>query len=143
MQTSKQLVRAAGIYPRIKLFTKEEGKSAKSTGVHKVKLIKDKEIKGKDPITGKVVDKIRYLVEENGELKTYDTNKFNKDTGEISYLVQKLAEFDENTIVYLEGKSKGIKNYVDVSLTNNDPIEVEEDDAIIDEEDIDAKFKEM
>lgn len=139
MQTSKSIVRAAGIYPRIKLFTKEEGKAAKSTGIHKVKLIRDKEIKGKDPVTGKMVDKIRYLVEENGEMKTYDTNKFNKETGEISYLVQKLAEFDENTFVYLEGKSKGIKNYVDVSLTSDTNIEIDEDEDITEDE-IDEAF---
>ena len=92
-------------------------------------------------MTGKVVDKVRYLVEENGELKTYDTNKFNKDTGEISYLVQKLAEFEENTVVYFEGKKQGMKNYVSVSLTEHSAVEVEEDDAEIDENDIDAKFE--
>ena len=141
MQASKAIVKQAGIYPKLKLFTKQEGKSAQPTGIHKVKLIKDKEVKGKDPMTGKVVDKVRYLVEENGELKTYDTNKFNKDTGEISYLVQKLAEFEENTVVYFEGKKQGMKNYVSVSLTEHSAVEVEEDDAEIDENDIDAKFE--
>ncbi len=134
MQISKQLVKDAGLHPRLRLLTKEEGKAPVSTGKHVVRLIKDKEIMGKDVNTGKEIPKIRYLVEEKGELKVYDTRKFNKDTGEINYLVQKLAEYPENSMVVLEAKKLGAKNYIAVTpLTTGAEVEVDEEEE--DEED--------
>ena len=41
MKTSKAIIKAANIYPRLRLFTKTP-KGLKSTGIHKVKLILDK-----------------------------------------------------------------------------------------------------
>lgn len=129
MQISKQLVKDAGLHPRLRLLTKEEGKAPVSTGKHIVRLIKDKEIMGKDVNTGKEIPKIRYLVEEKGELKVYDTRKFNKDTGEINYLVQKLAEYPENSMVVLEAKKLGAKNYIAVTpLTTGAEVEVDDDE---------------
>lgn len=129
MQVSKQLVKDAGLHPRLRLLTKEEGKAPVSTGKHTVRLIKDKEIMGKDVNTGKEIPKIRYLVEEKGELKVYDTRKFNKDTGELNYLVQKLAEYPENSTVILEAKKMGAKNYIAVTPFNTGAeIEVEDDE---------------
>lgn len=147
MQISKQLVKAAGLHPRLKLFIKKEvnGKpSVTSTGIHKVKLIRDKEIKGKDPESGKPIDCVRYLVEENGELRTYDTRKFNKETGELSYLVQRFADYAENTWVLLEGKRRGIKNYVEVSDLTGEESEVDENhDDVLTEDEVDEKFNGM
>ncbi len=131
MQVSKQLVKDAGLHPRLRLLTKEEGKAPVSTGKHTVRLIKDKEVMGKDINTGKEVPKIRYLVEEKGELKVYDTRKFNKDTGELNYLVQKLAEYPENSIVILEAKKMGAKNYIAVTPYNTGAeVEVEDDEDV-------------
>ncbi len=134
MQISKQLVKDAGLHPRLRLLTKEEGKAPVSTGKHTVRLIKDKEIMGKDVNTGKEIPKIRYLVEEKGELKVYDTRKFNKDTGELNYLVQKLAEYPENSMVVLEAKKMGAKNYISVTpLTTGAEVEVDDEDEDIED----------
>jgi tRNA(Ser,Leu) C12 N-acetylase TAN1 len=97
--------------------TNEAGKEVTvSTGKQVVKLVADKALQGKDQNTGKPVEMVRYLVEHKGERKTYDTRKFNKDTGELSYLVQKLAEFEEGTTVVMEAKKIGTRNYISVKL---------------------------
>ena len=129
MQISKQLAKEAGLYPRLRLLTKTEGEAPVSTGKHTVRLIKDKEVMGKDITTGKPLPKVRYLLEEKGEIKIYDTRKFSKETGELSYLVQKLAEFPENSVVILEAKKVGIKNYISVSPFNiGAEVEVDDDE---------------
>jgi hypothetical protein len=128
MQVSKQLLKEAGLHPKLRLLIKvSEDKAPEATGKHKVRLIKDKIITKTDPKTGKPYEAVRYLVEENGELKTYDTRKLNKDTCDLSYLVQKLAEYPENSYVILEGKRQGIKNYISVTPVNTaEDIAVEE-----------------
>lgn len=128
MQVSKQLVKEAGLHPKLKLLTKEDGKAPVPTGEHKIRLLKDKEVVKKD-IDGKDTAYIRYLVEEHGEIKVYDTRKFSKDTGEISYLVQKLAEYPENSYVILEAKKQGAKNYISVKPVNtSEEVEVDDED---------------
>lgn len=140
MQVSKQIVKEAGLHPKLKLLIKEEGKAPVPTGEHKIRLLKDKEIIKKDITTGKDTAYIRYLVEEHGEIKTYDTRKFSKDTGEISYLVQKLAEYPENSYVILEAKKQGPKNYISVKPVNTvEDVEVDDEDDT--EEDITDDFK--
>lgn len=128
MQVSKQLVKEAGLHPKLKLLTKEDGKAPIPTGEHKIRLLKDKEIVKKD-IDGRDTAYIRYLIEEHGEIKIYDTRKFSKDTGEISYLVQKLAEYPENSYVILEAKKQGAKNYISVKPVNtSEEVEVDDED---------------
>lgn len=130
MQVSKQLVKEAGLHPKLKLLTKEEGKAPVPTGEHKIRLLKDKEIMKKDITTGKDTAYIRYLVEEHGQTKIYDTRKFSKDTGEISYLVQNLAEYPENSYVILEAKKQGAKNYISVKPVNSGAdIEVDDEET--------------
>lgn len=135
MQVSKQLVKEAGLHPKLKLLIKEEGKAPVPTGVHKVRLLRDKEIIKKDITSGKDTPYIRYLVEENGETKVYDTRKYSKETGDLSYLVQKLAEYPENSYVILEAKKQGAKNYISVQPLNTTAeveVEDEEDDDMED-----------
>ena len=69
MKTSKQILKTANIYPRLRLFNKTP-KGLVSTGIHRVKLILDKEIKGTEFKTGKEIDKVRYLVEETAKRKS-------------------------------------------------------------------------
>jgi len=143
MKTSQSVVKAAGIVPKLRLFNKGE-KSVTSTGPHKVKLIQDKEVMGKDTETGKEIPCIRYLVEENGEKRVYETRKFNKKTNEVSYLVQRLAEIEENTQVILEGKRRGIINYVEVTIigkTDNVPHEGADDVDVEDLGDLGDMFE--
>ncbi len=104
-------------------------------------MIADKIVTGNDPKTGKEIEYVRYLIEENGEKKTYQTKKVNEKTGELSYLVQRLAEVNEGEEVILEMKKQGIKNYVEVSpVIAGEKIEVEDDEEH--EETIDDIFPE-
>lgn len=141
MKQSLQLLKEAGIQPKLRLGTKLSGGGTKSTGAHRVKLIQDKIVKGKHPKTGKEIDFVRYLLEEKGETKTYQTKKLNDD-GELSYLVQRLAEIGEGEEVILEMKKQGIKNYIEVTpLKIGEHIEMEDDetedgDIELNEEDI-------
>ena len=125
MKTSKAIIKAANIYPRLRLFTKTP-KGLKSTGIHKVKLILDKELKGSDFMTSKEVEKVRYLIEENGEKKIFERNKFNK-SGDVDYLVVRLSEYDEGTEIFIEGTRKGIKNVVSISsVVGGEQVEIDD-----------------
>lgn len=85
---------------------------------------------GTDPLTGKEIPMVAYLVEHKGERKSYRIRKFNKQ-GEVNYLVIRLAEVGEGEEVILEMKRKGIKNFVDVSpVTEKNEVEVEDDEDI-------------
>src|SRR3990167_4399146 len=113
MKISKQLLKDAGILPKLRLGNKLPKGGVKSNGPHRVKIIQDKTLQKPDPTTGKNIDYVRYLVEENGEKKVYDTKKLNK-AGELSYFVQRLAEINEGDEVILEMKKQGIKNYIEI-----------------------------
>lgn len=131
-------MKEAGIQPKLRLGIKKVGGGTVSTGSHKVKMIADKLVKGIDPKTGKEIDYIRYLLEENGEIKTYQTKKLN-DKGELSYLVQRFSEVSEGQEVILEMKKQGIKNYIEVSpIGGSEKVEIDEDEEserVIDIED--------
>ena len=128
MKTSKALLKEAGIQPKLRLGTKKAGGGVIPNGQHRVKMIADKVIKGNDPKTGKEIEYVRFLVEENGETKTYQTKKLN-DKGELSYLVQRLAEINEGQEVILEMKKQGVKNYIEVTPINGtEQVEIEDDD---------------
>ena len=132
MKNSLQIIKEAGIQPKLRLGRKTP-KGTVSTGAHRVKMVADKIIQAPHPKTGKMIDYVRYLVEENGESKTYQTKKLN-DNGDVSYLVQRLAEIKENEEVILEMKKQGIKNYIEVSpVVGGESVEVEEDDEHYDD----------
>lgn len=137
MKTSKAIIKEAGIFPRLRLFTKTS-RGLVSTGSHIVKLVADKEVKGTEFRTGKEIDKVRFLIEENGEKKIYERNKFNK-SGDIDYLVIKLAEYDEGTEIILTGAKAGVKNVVNISsVVGGESVEVEDEEHeedVIDYED--------
>ena len=129
MLQSKTIIKVAGIMPRLRLGNKTD-KGVEGTGPHRVKFITDKEAKGTDPITGKERDEVAYLVEENGEKKSYRVKKFNAK-GEINYLVIRLADVKEGEEVIMEMKRKGIKNYIDVSpVKEGHEVEVEDEDDL-------------
>ena len=129
MKVSKELLNAAGIIPKLRLGTKTD-RGVQGNGPHRVKILADKLVQGKDPKTGKDLEYVRYLVEENGEKKSYQTKKLNQN-GELSYLVQRLAEIEEGQEVILEMKKAGVKNYVDVvPVGSAHSVEVEDDDGL-------------
>lgn len=126
MKVSSELRVLAKIVPKLKLGNKTP-KGVIGNGVHKVKLLSDKIVKGKDFKTGKEVEKVEYTLEENGEKKIY-TTKLKNDKGELSYLVQNLADFQEGEEVFMEMKKAGIKNFVNVwSVNEPKTAEVEEE----------------
>ena len=88
MESSKLYLKEKGIVPSI---------SFKESPIHTVKLLKDKadKITGND---GKVVEGIRYLVEEKGEKKNFFTSS--------DSLIQKLSGIKEGEEVTIEMKSK-------------------------------------
>lgn len=116
MKVSAELRVQAKIVPKLKLGSKTP-KGVVGNGVHKVKLLSDKIVKGKDFKTGKEIDKVEYTLEENGEKKIY-TTKLKNDKGELSYLVQNLADFQEGEEVFMEMKKAGMKNFVNVWSVN-------------------------
>jgi hypothetical protein len=128
MKTSKELMKQANIQPKLRLGTKKEKGGVLPNGSHRVKMIADKVITGTDPKTGKPVEYVRYLLEEGGETKTYQTKKLN-EKGELSYLVQRLSEINEGQEVILEMKKQGVKNYIEVTpITGGESVEVEDDE---------------
>ena len=128
MKNSKELLVRAGILPKLRLGLKQTKGGVKSTGAHRVKILEDKILKKPDPITGKEIEIVRYIVEENGEKKFYDTKLRDKNGG-LSYLVQRFAEIKEGEEVILEMKKQGIKNYVEVILVSHaSNVEIEDDE---------------
>ena len=128
MQTSKKLMSRAGIIPRLRLGNKLPRGGVKSTGPHRVRALEDKIIKKLDQSQGKEIEWVRYVVEEGGEKKIYDTKLKNKQ-GELSYLVQRFAEIKEGEEVILEMKKQGIKNYIEVTPANTSSrVEIDEED---------------
>lgn len=114
--------------PKLRLGKKKSGGGTISTGAHRVKLLSDKIVSGTDSKTGKIIEYVRYLIEEKGEKKIYQTKKLN-DKGEISYLVQNLAEINEGEEVIMEMKKQGIKNYIEVlPVSGGSTAEVEDED---------------
>ena len=127
MKNSIALMKSAGILPKLRLGNKT-AKGVVRTGSHKVKMLEDKIIKGSDPQTGKEIELVRYILEENGEKKYYDTKLRDKGGG-LSYLVQRLSEVAEGEEVMLEMKKRGVKNYVEVTkLNDREAVEVEDHD---------------
>lgn len=130
MQNSKELMKRAGIIPRLRLAVKRAGGGTMGTGPHKVKILEDKIIRGKDP-EGKskeLIEFMRYLVEEDGEKKTYDTRLKSKETGELSYLVQHFAEVDEGEEVILEFKRTGVRGFIEVTRSKSNSVERADDE---------------
>ena len=120
----------AGILPKLRLGLKLPKGGVKPTGPHKVKILEDKILKKPDQ-TGKEIEYVRYIVEENGEQKVYDTKLRDKNNG-LSYLVQRFAEINEGEEIILEMKKQGAKNYIEVTPAGySSSVEVEEEEEEI------------
>lgn len=130
-KVSKELLAASGIVPKLRLGIKTE-RGVVANGPHRVKLLADKLVTETDQRTGKETEFVRYLVEEKGEKKKYQTRKLNQN-GELSYLVQRLAEIPEGEEVILEMKKRGIKNYIEVIPVNGHEVEIDNDEDEADE----------
>jgi len=80
----------------------------KGTGKHTLKFISDKAINGTNFSTGQPEQKMRYIFEENGIEKHYETAIFKKDTEtdekKLGNFVQNMATFEYEDILKLEYK---------------------------------------
>jgi hypothetical protein len=150
METSKALMKQAGILPKLKLGRKKEKGGVESTGPHQVRILEDKIVPGIDKETGKQIQEVKYTVEENGEKKEYRVPVKDKSGG-LHYRVQRLSEIPDGGEVILEMKKRGIKNYVEVTTIGEvdyDETEADEpdDEPTVDisdptEEELDEKFE--
>lgn len=126
MQNSKKLMEVAKVYPKLRLGERREGNSGKvsvhSTGPHRVKMVEDRVLNGKDKETGETIQVVKYIVEEGGELRQYIVPVKSRDTGDLHYLVQRLSEVEEGQEVILEMKKRGPKSYVEVLTADGHPI---------------------
>lgn len=91
MKASKEYMKNNQIVPYI---------SFKDGGQHTVILIKDKVDTIKDGNTGGVVEGVKFLVEENGEKKSFFTSSIG--------LIQKLSEYQEGDTVTIKMVSKKV-----------------------------------
>ena len=117
MDNSKQYLKNHQIHPRISF---KDGQS------HTLKLLKDKPVKITTQ-TGEIVDGVRYLVEENEDVKTFQTAS--------ETLIQRLAEIPENEVVTIQMKrrktEKGYRSYFEVvklSEVFKEPSEISDDE---------------
>jgi hypothetical protein len=113
MKISREALLKSGLLPRLQLGIKT-AKGVKSTGKHTVKVIEDKIIKKSIREEGDDGFYMRYIFEENGEQKQYDTRLREKGGTDPSYFVQAMAAVEPGEIITLEMKKAGIKNYVEI-----------------------------
>lgn len=113
MKTSREIVLKSGLLPRLQLGIKTE-KGVKSTGMHTVKVIEDKIVRKPILEAGDDGYYVRYVFEENGEQKQYDTRMKQKGGVDPSYFVQAMANIEPGEEITLEMKKVGVKNYVEI-----------------------------
>lgn len=119
MQASKEYMKTNQIVPFI---------SFKDGSAHTVKLIKDKVDSIKDGNNGGMVQGVKFLVEENGEKKSFFTSSVG--------LIQKLSDFSEGDVVTIKMVSKKVNGEFRSSfVVSAGEGTGEEDGEEIDEED--------
>lgn len=131
MKTSKEIILKAGLLPRLQLGIKT-GKGVKSTGLHKVKVLEDKIVRKPPQEEGDDGYYVRYVFEEDGERKQYDTRMKQKGGVDPSYFVQAMANVEPGEEITLEMKKAGLKNYVEIirlSVGEVQTADTEDEDA--------------
>jgi hypothetical protein len=78
MLNSKEVLKEANIMPKLKLAIQTQGGGVKGTGPHRVKILSDEKRKDIDRDTGKEIDVIRFIFEEDHEKKYYDVDVLEK-----------------------------------------------------------------
>lgn len=120
----------------LELAKKDDSGVPRSTGIHRVRLIKDELVKDVSVYVGKEkvikVQGIRYYFFEDGEEKIYDVPLYQKDyylalakkepnpPKKYHYLLDKFAEIDEGDEIEIEYVQKGFGDgYIDVRKVEN------------------------
>jgi len=90
------------------LIEEKEFIKFKGTGKHIVKFIEDKVINSTNFRTGKPEEKVKYIFEEDGKKKFYETAIFRIDPEtnkkKLSHFVQKMADFEYGDLLEMEYK---------------------------------------
>jgi len=80
----------------------------KGTGKHIVKFINDKAISGTNFKTGQPEEKVRYIFEENGKEKNYETAIFRIDQKtkekKLGHFIQSMSQFEYGDMLEMEYK---------------------------------------
>ena len=106
MENSKKFLAKSDFIPYI---------SFKEQASHTVKLLNDKEDTIMDKATGKLIPCVKYLVEEQGQKKSFSTTSLG--------LVEKLAKFSIGDIVTITlGSKKGANGFVSVYEVHSDKL---------------------
>ena len=131
MKISKEILAKSGLLPKLQLGIKQPGGGVKSTGKHRVKMIEDKIVKKPPREEGDDGFNVRYIVEEDGVKKQYDTRMKEKGGNDPSYFVQAMANVEPGEEVELTMKKIGAKNYIEIiNITKGEKTSAEsEDDA--------------
>lgn len=117
------------ILPKLRLGIKIEGGGVQVTGPHCVKFLEEPTaIMGKDE-KGQPRKELRFVIEEKGVKYRWQVPILGKD-GQASYLIERLMDIDVGDERILEMKKQGIKNYIDVRMTNEESKPPEDDEVI-------------
>ena len=114
----------------------------KGTGKHTVKFVSDKAINGTNFRTGQPEEKVRYVFEEDGKEKYYETAIFKKDaeTGErkLGNFVQSMAAFEYGDSLELEYKpiSGTPRGFIDIRKIDATEAPEEKEQEVTDYSDI-------
>jgi hypothetical protein len=113
MKISREILTKSGLLPKLQLGIKT-GNGVKSTGKHTVKVIEDKIVRKTIREEGDDGYYVRFILEEDGMQKQYDTRMKEKGGVDPSYFVQAMAAVEPGEIITLEMKKIGVKNYVEI-----------------------------
>ena len=137
MEIFQTITTKAGIVPKLRLLTKEEGKAPVSTGPHKVRILEA--AKGAVEIENKTTHKMELHIwvyfEENGQKVRYAIPIKNKEGG-VHYLVERFAEYKEGDEIIMEGVNKGGRSYISTRKAEGELPTIQESDEVSEEESI-------
>lgn len=136
MKQSKAILEHAGVIPKLRLAPKDEAGVARPNGPHRVKLLEDHVNNDIDKDTGKQIQVVKYIVEEDGEKKMYKVPVKNKAGTEVHYLVQHLSEVAEGEEIILEAKRRGPKMFIQVTKVGSTHVADVEEEEVDEEADV-------
>jgi len=123
-KNAEKFLEGENIVQFLKLVKQLSGGGTKSTGPHKVTVIRDEIGTNKDWNSGKEIDGLWFFFEENGKEYKYFV-PYKNDAGDVHYLMQRLGEYDEGDEIILEftrraGSPKGFINVKSASEEDDD-----------------------
>ena len=135
MEISRSILLKAGLLPKLQLGIKKSGGGVTSTGIHKVKVLEDKIVRVPIREEGDDGYAVRYIVDEDGVKKQYDTRMKQKGGTDPSYFVQAMANVEVGEEITLEMKKQGIKNYIEIIRLSVGEVEHADEDEPEEQED--------